>query len=124
MTWTKGPKPNQSAGDTYYSAASIVWRKDAPPLCKYIIQRVANGKGYRWLLYQWLTEAGRYELVPNTEKEPCFTRLYHAKERADWITRKDLRAGMKSDHSTPIEAAAEAFSLCLKFGENSTEGQS
>jgi len=115
MTWTKGPGPNDSAGDVYYSAANIVWRKDAPPLCRYIIQRVIHGKGFRWMLYQW-GEAGQYVLAPCAEQEPTFARLYHAKERADWLTRRDTRAGVKLDHSTPIEAAAEAFALCLRFG--------
>jgi hypothetical protein len=119
MTWTKGPGTSGSAGNIY-SASCIVWRKDAPPLCRYVIQRVAQGKGFRWMLYQWNTEVGCYDLAPNTAQEPAFARLFHAKERADWLARKDARAGVKVDHSTPIEAAAAAFALCQP---NETEEQ-
>jgi len=82
-------------------------------LCKYIILRVSHGKGFRWMLYQWQAESERYELVSRMEQEPFFARLYHAQDKANWLERKNARAGAKPDHSSPIEAAAAAFAACL-----------
>jgi len=39
--------------------------------------------------------------------------LRYAQERADWLERKDQRAGVKPDHSSPMEAAAAEFAACL-----------
>jgi len=61
------------------------------------------------MLYQWNDTIGEYVLFPE-----LMTRLRHAQEKADWLERKDARAGVKPDHSSPIEAAAEEFEVCVK----------
>jgi len=106
MIWTKGPS---SAGAAYYSASCIVWRQDKAPLCKYIIRKVPHGKGLRWQLWQWNDNEGKFALVPVP-----MLRLRHAQEKADWMERRDARAGAKPDHSSPIEAAAAEFAACLE----------
>jgi len=118
MNWTKGLGPAITpTGAAYYSASCIVWRKDKAPLCKYIIRRIICGKGSRWMLYQWQADSERYVPVPYVEQEPSFARLYHAQEKAAWLERKDARAGVKPDHSSPIEAAAAEFAACLNTAE-------
>ena len=110
MNWTKGPNPAEMpSGADYYSAECIVWHRDKAPLCKYIIRRIIFGKGSRWMLYQWQPDSERYAPVPYVEQESSFARLYHAQDRAAWLERKDARAGVKPDHSSPIEAAAMEF---------------
>jgi len=86
-----------------------VWRQEQAPLCKYIIQRIAAGKGFRWLLYQWQPDCENFVLVPFSVQQQTFPRLYRAHERAAWLERLDQRAGNKPDHSSPIEAAAALF---------------
>jgi len=112
MTWKKGPSPGNPAGAVYYSTSCIVWRQDKAPLCKYIVQRVLRGKAVHWQLWQWNDANGTY--IPIHELLAC---LRHAQEKADWLERKDLRAGVKPDHSSPIEAAAAAFAVCLTTEE-------
>jgi len=121
MTWKKGPSPGEPAGAVYYSTSCIVWRQNmAPPsgrgssaaLCKYIILRVLKGKEARWQLWQWNDAEGRYIPLPDDA-----LLLRYAQERADWLERKDQRAGVKPDHSSPIEAAAAEFAACLSTEE-------
>ena len=110
MNWTKGPNPAETpAGADYYSTSCIVWRQDKAPLCKYIIRRVLDGKTVRWQLWQWADTEGRYILIP----EPM-ARLRHAQEKADWLERKDSRAGVRPDQSSPIEAAAAEFAASME----------
>ena len=121
MNWTKGPNPADAAGSAYYSASCIVWRQDNAPICRYIIRRVVFGKGYRWMLYQWQADSAKYTPVPCEEQQPYFARLFHAQSKAVWLEQKNARAGLKPDHSSPIEAAAAEFAAC--FGQ-SEEDQS
>ena len=116
MTWKKGLSPVEPGEAAYYSTSCIVWRKEKAPLCKYIIARVLKGKSVRWQLWQWNETEGVY--TPFTE---LMNRLRHAQEKADWLERKNERAGVKPDHSSPIEAAAAEFAAC--FGQ-SEEDQS
>ena len=106
MTWKKGPN---DVGAVYYSTSCIVWRRDKAPLCKYIIRRIIFGKGSRWMLWQWADAEGRYILIP----EPM-ARLRHAQEKADWLERKDARAGVRPDQSSPIEAATAEFAASME----------
>jgi len=118
MIWTKGPNPAVTqAGAAYYSASCIVWRRDKAHLCKYIIRRIIHGKGSRWMLYQWQADAEQYAPVSCAEQEPFFARLFHAQEKAAWLERKDQRAGVRPDHSSPIEAAAAEFADCFDTEE-------
>jgi len=112
MTWKKGPSPGDPAGAVYYSTSCIVWRQNMAPLCKYIILRVLKGKEARWQLWQWNDAEGRYIPLPDDA-----LLLRYAQERADWLERKDQRAGVKPDHSSPIEAAAAEFASCLSAEE-------
>ena len=106
MTWKKGPGYD---GAVYYSISCIVWCRDKVPLCKYIIRRILVGKTVRWQLWQWADAEGRYILNP----EPM-ARLRHAQEKADWLERKDARAGVRPDQSSPIEAAAAEFAASME----------
>jgi len=112
MTWKKGPSPGDPAGAVYYSTSCIVWRQNMAPLCKYIIRRVLKGKAIQWQLWQWNDADGRYIPLPDDA-----LLLRYAQERADWLERKDLRAGVKPDHSSPIEAAAAEFAACFDTEE-------
>jgi len=95
-------------GTSYCSIMYVVWPKDADARCKYIIQRVMEGKGIAWYLWQWNDAAGAYAQVPNVPERSGFDRLFHAQERADWLERKDARAGAKPAPS-PVDAALAAF---------------
>ena len=110
MTWTKVKAT--SAGHAYFSTSCIVWRQDKAPLCKYIIQRVLHGKGFRWLLWQWNDAEGVY-----IQDDQVMIRLRDTQERAGWWERRDARAGIRRDHSSPIEAAAAEFAATLEQGE-------
>ena len=112
MTWKKGPCPDNPAGAVYYSTSCIVWRKDKAPLCKYIILRVLKGKAARWQLWQWSDTESKYVLLPDDA-----VLLKYAQERAAWLERKDQRAGVTPDISSPIEAAAAEFAACLSTEE-------
>ena len=115
MTWKKGPNDD---GAVYYSSAQltrpkgaecIVWRRDKAPLCKYLIRKVPHGKGLRWQLWQWDDTTDKFALIP----EPM-ARLRHAQEKAAWLERKDARAGVRPDQSSPIEAAAAEFAASME----------
>jgi len=95
-------------GTHYFSVTCVVWLKDADARCKYIIQRAIEGKGFAWNLRRWSDTAGAYVLVPNAPERSGFARLFHAQERADWLERKDARAGAKPA-PTPVDAALAAF---------------
>jgi len=109
MNWTKSR--GTPAGHAYFSASCVVWRQEAP-LCKYIIQRVLKGKSIRWLLWQWSDAEDAF-----IQDDQVMLRLRDAQERADWWERRDARAGIRPDYSSPIEAAAAAFASNYAQGE-------
>ena len=98
MRWMK-------QGAMYFSTSSIAWPKNAPAMCRYIIQKAPNG---HWLLWQWNEAAGTYAQARAADGGGVFLRLYYAQERADWLERKDLRTGVKADLS-PVDAAQAVF---------------
>lgn len=92
-------------GAMYFSVLYLVWPKDAPPMCKYVIEKTG---GTTWYLYQWDAGTGRFALIRSEADRAEFKRLYHAQERAEWLERRGKRAGAKAD-PTPVEAAQAAY---------------